>query len=133
MEGVILVDKFTPSLGDRLAASATRRLDRRVLVDLAQVKRQTNAAEEYEDQLNRRVSALEQRDADVEALLSALTVGGLIGREELLIDVQAKRVLILRDRDAEADEVGEARDRIITETRIRYPGWLLREGIIDQP
>lgn len=133
VEGVILVDKFTPSLGDKLAASATRRLDRRVLVDLAQVKRQTNAAEEYEDQLNRRVSALEQRDADVEALLSALTVGGLIGREELLIDVQAKRVLILRDRDAEADEVGEARDRIITETRIRYPGWLLREGIIDQP
>ncbi|MBN8501848.1 MAG: DUF389 domain-containing protein, partial [Sphingomonadales bacterium] len=46
VEGVVLVDKFTPLLGERLAERATQSLERKVLVDLAQVKRQSNAAEE---------------------------------------------------------------------------------------
>jgi uncharacterized hydrophobic protein (TIGR00271 family) len=125
VEGVVLVDKYTASLGDELAQSATRRLNRKVVVDLAQVKRQTNAAEEYQDQLNRRVSALEQRDAEVEALLSSLTVGGLIERNSLMVDAQARRVIIDRDRGTEADEVAAAKDRVITDAQSRFPNWLL--------
>lgn len=125
VEGVVLVDKYTPSLGDQLAQSTTRRLERKAVVDLAQVKRQTNAAEEYQDQLNRRVSALEQRDAEVESVLSGLTVGGLIERSRLLVDAQARRVIVDRDRDAEAAEVAAAKDRIISEAQSRFPNWLL--------
>ena len=96
-----------------------------MVVDLAQVKRQTNAAEEYQDQLNRRVSALEQRDAEVEAVLSGLTVGGLIERNRLLVDAQARRVIVDRDRGTEAEEVAAAKDRIISEAQSRFPNWLL--------
>ena len=131
VEGIVLVDKFTPSLGDRLAAEATRRLDRDVLVDLAQVKRQSNAAEELQDQLNRRVSALEQRDAETEAVIGALTVGGLIARDTLLVDQQARRVVLDRDPAGEAVEVAEARNRIIAEAQMRFPNWLLRSADLD--
>lgn len=126
VEGVVLVDKFTPLLGERLAERATRSLERKVLVDLAQVKRQSNAAEELQDQLNRRVSALEQRDAEVEAILSALTVGGLIERDALLVDAQARRVAITRDRAEEGEQVAAAKERIIAEAQSRYPGWLMQ-------
>jgi hypothetical protein len=123
---VVLVDKFTPLLGERLAERATQSLERKVLVDLAQVKRQSNAAEELQDQLNRRVSALEQRDAEVEAILSALTVGGLIERDALLVDAQARRVAITRDRAEEGEQVAAAKERIIAEAQSRYPGWLMQ-------
>ncbi|WP_374542480.1 DUF389 domain-containing protein [Sphingorhabdus sp.] len=126
VEGVVLVDKFTPLLGERLAERATQSLERKVLVDLAQVKRQSNAAEELQDQLNRRVSALEQRDAEVEAILSALTVGGLIERDALLVDAQARRVAITRDRAEEGEQVAAAKERIIAEAQSRYPGWLMQ-------
>ena len=126
VEGVVLVDKFTPLLGERLAERATQSLERKVLVDLAQVKRQSNAAEELQDQLNRRVSALEQRDAEVEAILSALTVGGLIERDALLVDAQARRVAIARDRAEEGEQVAAAKERIIAEAQSRYPGWLMQ-------
>lgn len=125
VDGVVLVDRFTPSLGDRLVQSTTRSLDRKVVVELAQVKRQTNATEEYQDQLNRRVSALEQRDAEVEAVLSSLTVGGLIERDRLVVDAQARRVIVDRDRETEATEVAAAKDRIIAETQSRFVNWLL--------
>ena len=131
IEGVVLVDKFTPSLSEQLAANTTRRLQRKVVADLAQVKRQSNAAEEYQDQLNRRVSALEQRDAETEAVIGGLTVGGLIARETLLIDLQARRVIVNRDRAGEADEVAEAKDRIIAEAQTRFPNWLLRSANLD--
>jgi uncharacterized hydrophobic protein (TIGR00271 family) len=125
VDGVVLVDRFTPSLGDRLVQSTTRSLDRKVVVELAQVKRQTNATEEYQDQLNRRVSALEQRDAEVEAVLSSLTVGGLIERDRLVVDAQARRVIVDRDRETEATEVAAAKDRIIAEAQSRFVNWLL--------
>lgn len=131
VEGVVLVDRFTPSLGDRLAAAATRRLDRKVAVDLAQVKRQSDAAEELQDQLNRRVAALEQRDAETEAVISGLTVGGLIARETLLIDPQARRVIVERNRAGEAEEVAAARDNIIADTQVRFPKWLLRSADLE--
>jgi uncharacterized hydrophobic protein (TIGR00271 family) len=131
VEGVVLVDKFTPSLGDELAKTSGQRLGREVLVDLAQVKRQSNAAEESQDQLNRRVSALEQRNAEVEAILSSLTVGGLIERESVLVDAQARRAIINRDREAEAGEVSAAKDRIVAETQSRFPGWLLQSANLE--
>lgn len=132
VEGVVLVDKFTPSLGDRLAREGGKRLGREVVVDLAQVKRQTNAAEESQDQLNRRVSALERRDAEVEAVLASLTVGGLIDRATVLVDAQARRVIVNRDRGAEAGEIADARDRIMAEAQSRFPGWLLQSGKVEE-
>lgn len=133
VDGVVLVERFSPTLGDRLANAASDRLDRKVLVDVAQVRRQSNATEEVHDQLSKRLAALEQRSAETDALLGALMVGGLIERDQLLIDAQAKRIVILRNRDAEVAEVARAKDRIIAEAGRRYPGWLLSVGALEQP
>ena len=128
IDGVVLVDRYAAQLDNRLAAKIGSELDRDVRVGIVQLRQQTNAAVQVEEQLNRRLSALEQREEDSRAILSGLTVGALLPRDRVLIDAQARRVVVQRDREAEGVEVAAAIDRIMASVQAGYPQWLVQNG-----
>jgi uncharacterized hydrophobic protein (TIGR00271 family) len=128
VDGVVLVDRYAGRLDTQLAAKIAAELDREVRVSIVQLRQQTNAAVQVEEQLNRRLSALEQRQEDSRAILTGLTVGALLPRDRVLVDAQARRVVVQRDREAEGVEVAAAIDRIMASVQAGYPQWLVQNG-----
>ncbi len=128
VDGVVLVDRYAGQLDKQLAAKIGAELDRDVRVNIVQLRQQTNAAVQVEEQLNRRIAALEQREEDSRAILSGLTVGELLPRERVLIDAQARRVVVQRNREAEGEVVAAAIDRIMASVQAGYPQWLIQNG-----
>ncbi|WP_432769335.1 MAG: DUF389 domain-containing protein [Sphingopyxis sp.] len=130
VDGVVLVDQYAARLNAELAAKSRDKLDRSVRVSIVQLRQQTNAAAEFEEQLNRRIATLEQRDADSRNVIAGLTVGALVPRERILIDGQARRAVIQRDREAEGEQVAAAVDRIMASVQADYPQWLITNGTL---
>lgn len=128
VDGVVLVDRFAGQLDKQLAAKIGSELDRVVRVNIVQLRQQTDAAVQVEEQLGRRLAALEQRDEDARAILSGLTVGELLPRDRVLIDAQARRVIVQRDREGEGEQVAAAIDRIMASVQTDYPQWLIQNG-----
>jgi uncharacterized hydrophobic protein (TIGR00271 family) len=128
VDGVVLVDQYAARLNADLAAKVRGDLDRTVEVNLAQLKKQTNAAAQFEERLNQRIAALEQRDGDSRGIISVLTVGALVSRDRVLVDTQARRVVVQRDRAAEGEAVAAAIDRIMADAQTKYPLWLVQNG-----
>ncbi len=131
VDGVVIVDRFTPDLGARLAAGMQRQLGRTAQVNIVQLRQQTNAGVQLEERLQSRIAALENRDDRIAAITRELMTGGLIAREAILIDGQARRVLVLRDRAAEGDQVAAALDRIVTAVQAAHSDWLIQSGVAD--
>ncbi|MBL0915110.1 MAG: DUF389 domain-containing protein [Sphingopyxis sp.] len=130
VDGVVLVDRFNAGLNEELAAKVRGDLDRAVTVNLVQLKKQSNAAVQVEERLSDRIGALEQRDADSAAILSGLTVGDLVPRDRVLVDAQARRVVVARDREAEGEQVAAAIDRILASVQAGHPQWLIQNGAL---
>ena len=128
IDGVVLVDRYAGQLNRELEAKVRGDLDRDVRVNLAQLRKQTNAAAQLEERLSSRIATLEQRDEESRAILSSLTVGDLLPRGQLLIDAQARRVIVQRDREAEGEQVAAAIDRIMASVQVAYPQWLIQNG-----
>lgn len=128
VDGVVLVDQYAAGLNDELGAKVRSELDRAGRVNIVQLRQQTNAAVQFEERLNQRIATLEQRDDDSRAILSGLTVGELLPRERMLIDGQARRVVVQRDREAEGEQVAAAIDRIIASVQAGHPRWLIQNG-----
>lgn len=133
VDGVVLVERYAARLDPDLARIAGGKLDRKIDVKLVQLKKQSNAGIELEERLNSRIAALEQRDVESEAILAGLTVGNLLPREQVLLDAQARRVVVERDRSAEGDEVAAAIDRIVASVQADHPRWLIRQGALTPP
>ena len=133
IDGVVLVDGYAAQLNQRLAARVRGDLDRNVHVNLAQLRKQTNAAAQLEERLSGRIARLEQRDEESRAMLAALTVGDLVPRDRVLIDAQARHIVVQRDRAAEGDRVAAAIDRIMASVQAAYPRWLVQNGSLTAP
>lgn len=130
VDGVVLVDQYAARLNQRLASNVRSELDRNVRVNIVQLRQQTNAAVQFEERLNQRIATLEQREADSRTILASLTVGGLVRRDRVLIDAQARRVVVQRDREAEGDQVAAAVDRIMASVQADHPRWLIQNGAL---
>lgn len=128
VDGVLLVDRFDATLNTRLRDAVAERLDRTVSVNIVQLRQQTGAAQQVEDRLNQRLAALERRDAESEALLRELMVGGLIERSAISLDAQTRRAVVARDTDGEGDQVVAALDRIMAAAQAAHPGWVIVSG-----
>lgn len=133
VDGVVLVDRYAARLNADLGARVRSELGGAAQVSIVQLKKQSNAAVQVEERLSDRIAALEQRDADSRAILAGLTVGELIPRERILIDGQARRVVVERDRDAEGEQVAAAIDRIMASVQADYPQWLIRQATLAAP
>ena len=128
VDGVVLVDRYAGRLDKQLAAKIGAELGREVRVNIVQLRQQTNAAVQVEEQLGRRLAALEQREEDSRAILAGLTVGELLPRERVLVDRQARRVIVQRDREVEGEQVAAAIDRIMASVQADHPQWLIQNG-----
>jgi uncharacterized hydrophobic protein (TIGR00271 family) len=128
VDGVVLVDRYAAKLDTELAAKIRGELDRVVRVSIVQLRQQTNAAVQVEEQFNRRLATLEAREEESRAILAGLTVGELLPRGRVLIDAQARRVVVQRDREAEGEQVAAAIDRIMASVQGGYPQWLIQNG-----
>ncbi|MDZ3830505.1 MAG: DUF389 domain-containing protein [Sphingopyxis sp.] len=130
VDGVVIVDQYASRLNAELAQAVRAKLRRTIRVNIVQLRQQTNAAVQFEEQLIRRVATLEERDDESRKVLAGLTVGGLVPREHVLVDAQARRVVIRRDREAEGEQVAAAIDRIIATVQHDHPRWLLENGAL---
>ena len=133
IDGVVLVDRYAGQLNQQLAAKVRGDLDRAVHVNLAQLRKQTNAAAQLEERLSSRIATLEQRDEESREILRGLTVGGLVVREAILVDPQARRVVVQRHREREGDQVAGAMDRIVASVQASHPQWLIQNGTLAAP
>ncbi len=133
VDGVLLVSRYNANLNSRLATIAARRLDRPVTVSLSQLRQQNGTAEQIEDRVNQRLTALEQHDAESESMLRDLTVGNLIPRDSISIDAQARRAIVARNRAEEDPAVRDAVDRVMTAAQTNHPDWLVRTGVLTAP
>lgn len=124
VDGVVLVSRYQPDLSGKLAERVSDRLGRDIKASIVQLRQQSNSALELEDRVNRRLTALENRDSEVTQVLSELTVGGLIERSAITLDAQARRAIVAREEN-EDERLAEAIDRIIASARTRYPQWLI--------
>ncbi len=131
VDGVVLVDRYAAQLNPDLARQVQRRLKRSVRVSIVQLRQQTNAAAQVEEQLNRRITTLEQREGDSRDIIAGLTVGELVPRARVLVDAQARRVIVQRDREAEGEQVAAAIDRIMASVQANYPQWLIQNGALS--
>jgi uncharacterized hydrophobic protein (TIGR00271 family) len=132
VDGVLLVDSFDAALNRKLQASVATRLEREVTVNLVQLRQQTGAAQQSEDRLNQRLVALERRDAEGEALVRELMVGGLIERNAITVDERARRIVVARDEEAEGEQVATAVDRIMAAAQADHPGWVVQRGALAE-
>lgn len=128
IDGVVLVNEYNPNLNTQLTTRLADDLDRKVQVSIAQLRQHNNAAVEGEAQLNRRVAQLEERDDQSRSILAALTVGDLLARDRVLLDPQARRVIVQRDREGEGEQVAAAIDRIMASVQANFPLWLIQNG-----
>ena len=132
VDGVVLVDRYASQLNSDLARQVRAKLKRDVRVSIVQLRQQTNAAAQVEEQLNRRLTTLEQREDDSRNVIAGLTVGELVPRDRVLIDAQARRVVVARDREAEGEQVAAAIDRIMASVQARHPQWLVQNGALTK-
>lgn len=132
VDGVVLVDRYASQLNSDLARQVRAKLKRDVRVSIVQLRQQTNAAAQVEEQLNRRLTTLEQREDDSRNVIAGLTVGELVPRDRVLIDAQARRVVVARDREAEGEQVAAAIDRIVASVQARHPQWLVQNGALTK-
>lgn len=128
VDGVVLVDQYASQLNTNLTRAIRSKVRRDVRVSIVQLRQQTNAAAQFEERLNQRIATLEQREDNSRAILAGLTVGELVPRDHVLIDAQARRVVVQRDREAEGEQVAAAVDRIIAAVQAIYPQWLIQNG-----
>lgn len=126
VDAVLLVDRYNPRLQTQIMTEAQQLLGRQVNVTLVQLRRETRSGVEQQDSINQRLSALERRDGDSRSLLRTLTAGDLISRDRIVIDVQARRVMITRQADGPAGPVVDAEDRIIARGQAEHPDWVVR-------
>lgn len=131
VDGVVLVDHYAGRLNNALAEAVRRDLDRNARISIVQLRQQTNAAVQFEERLNQRLAALERRDEDSRAILAELIVGGLVPRDEILVDGQARRVVVRRDREDEGEQVAAAIDRIMASAQAAHPQWLVQNGALS--
>jgi len=131
VDGVVLVDHYAGRLNNALAEAVRRDLDRNARISIVQLRQQTNAAVQFEERLNQRLAALERRDEDSRAILAELTVGALVSREAILVDGQARRVVVRRDREDEGEQVAAAIDRIMASAQAAHPQWLIQNGALS--
>lgn len=131
IDGVVIVDRYSPTLPRRLSAAVSKKLDRQARVSIVQLRQQTDAAVQVEERLQNRIAALENRDESIRAIAAGLMTGGLIARDQLVIDRQARRVIVARDRAAEGDEVAAAMDRIMAAVQSDHPDWLIQSGAME--
>jgi uncharacterized hydrophobic protein (TIGR00271 family) len=132
VDGVVLVDVYASRLNADLARQVRAKLKRDIRVSIVQLRQQTSAAAQVEAQLNRRLANLEQREDDSRNILGGLTIGGLVPRDRVLVDAQARRVVVQRDREAEGDQVAAAIDRIIASVQAGHPDWLIQNGALTE-
>lgn len=132
VDGVVLVDNYEANLTQQLSERAGKLLDRKVDVNIVQLRQQTNATEQVTDGFNRRLTEIERRDQETEALVKDLMVGGLIDRDAIVVDSQAKLVMVQRDGENEGREVSEAIDRIVAAAQANHPAWLLRNVAVER-
>ena len=128
VDGVVLVDHYHGALNGDLAAKISERLQRPAEAQMAQLRQQSNAVEQVEDGLTRRISALEQRGEEARGLVDGLMVGGLITRDRIMIDPDTRTLIIARDRASELPAISFATDRIIESVAQDHRGWLVRQG-----
>lgn len=133
VDSVVLVSQYRPNLSGLLAKGASERLDRPVKANIVQLRQQSNTAMELEDRVNRRLTALETRDAESAQVFAALSVGGLIPREAITLDPQARRVLVATVSDDEEPRIAEAIERIIAAARLKHPDWLIDTAPSERP
>jgi uncharacterized hydrophobic protein (TIGR00271 family) len=131
IDGVVLIDHYKPQLNAQLAGSVRKQLKRNASVSIAQLKQQSNADEQLEERINRRVAALEQRGEEERRVLIGLTVGKLIKRDQIFVDGQARRVIIEREREEEGEQVATAVDGIVEQVQAAYPQWLIQNSATD--
>mgnify|MGYP002780613895 FL=1 len=134
IDGVVLVNAYRPSLSRRLSAAIEDEVIRPVEVNLVQLRQQTDGTQ-FQDALNRRLIALERRDEETARLFADLIAGGVIPREAITLDPQARRVVVLRSTDgaAAASDVAELAqdfDSVIASARRAHPAWLI---VIAEP
>lgn len=132
VDGVVLVNRYQPDLAKKLADRASQRLNRPIKANIVQIRQQSNTALELEDRVNRRLAALERGDQEAAQMLQELTVGGLIARESVTIDPQARRVIVTRE-EGDDGRVSEAIDRVIAAASTRHPDWLILTAPAPQP
>ena len=53
-------------------------------------------------------------------------------RDRVLIDAQARRVVVARDREAEGEQVAAAIDRIMASVQAGHPQWLIQNGALTE-
>jgi len=128
VDSVVLVDRYQPALTAQLTATASKRLDRPVRANVVQLRQQSNTALELEDRVNRRLAALESRDSETTQILSELTIGGLIARDAITLDPQARRVVVSVEPSNEEDRVTLAIRRVIETAQTRHPNWVVSEA-----
>lgn len=133
VDSVVLVSQYRPNLSGLLAKGASERLERPVKANIVQLRQQSNTAMELEDRVNRRLTALETRDAESAQVFAALSVGGLIPRDAITLDPQARRVLVATLSDDEEPRIAEAIERIIAAARLKHPDWLIDTAPSAQP
>ncbi len=131
VDGVVLVNSYQPQLSQKLAAQTSNRLERRVAVNIVQLRQQSNTALQLEDRVNQRLAALERRDTETSQVLADLTVGGLIPRATITMDAQARRALVRRPEGDEGEAVAQAVGRVIDAAQIKHPAWLI--SVIGSP
>lgn len=128
VDGVILVDQYQPTLSADVATRASERLRRPVAVDIVQLRKQSDSANELDDRTNRRLVALERGSEQSQSIVAALTVGGLIDRSAITLDPQTRRALVTIGGSEENDQIAEARNRIIAEAQRAHGDWFIARG-----
>lgn len=133
VDGVVLVNRYLPKLSQRLADQTSARLDRDVTASIVQLRQQSDTALQLEDRVNQRLAALEKRDTESAAVFADLTVGELIDRDAITLDVQSRRAIVMRDNAEEGDRVTQAADRVIEAAQAKHPEWLIATAQSAQP
>lgn len=128
VEGVVIVGRYSPSLPQNLAREMEKHLGQPARVSIVQLRQQTDAGVQVEERMQRRIAALENRGEAVASITQGLMTGGLIGRDQMSIDGQAQRIIVLRDRDAEGEQVAAAIDRIVASIQADHSDWLIQSG-----
>lgn len=133
VEGVVLVDRFRPELSRQLAARASERLGREVRAGIVQLRQQSDLSAKHEDQVNRRLAALERRDEESAAVLAALTAGGLVERRAIALDPQLRRAVVTMPPAEDEGRAREAMVQAIRAAQASHPGWLISAVEVGAP
>ncbi len=129
IDGVVLVNAYRPALSRKLSVAVQHEVARPVRTNLVQLRQQTDGTQ-FQDAVNRRLTALERRDEETLQLFADLTTGGAISRDAITLDPQARRAVVMRPAgEAANQETAEALARdfaaAVDNARQVHPGWLI--------